>query len=79
MNKENIIRSLNESGLDLVTVWVTCCAAMVMYNLRESTSDINLGCSNDCFEILIENYKDKRTWPDGMRSIEYNNIEIFKE
>ncbi|WP_028973437.1 hypothetical protein [Spirochaeta cellobiosiphila] len=80
MNKDEITKYLNNSKLDLDEVWIICGAAMVLHDLRESTSDIDLGCKKEYFEKLITNNKNIKTWPDGMRSIDFDeNIEIFEE
>ena len=80
MNKDNIIKYLNNTKLDLEKVWIICGAAMVLHDLRESTTDIDLGCKKEYFEKLILNNSNVKTWPDGMRSIDFDeNIEIFEE
>lgn len=80
MNKSDMIRELKNSKLDLAKVWVLCGSAMVLHNLREITSDIDLGCSSEYFNELLKNNPPMKIWCNGDRSIDYaESIEIFEE
>jgi hypothetical protein len=80
MNKNDIIYELKDSGLDLSKVWLLCGAAMVMHELRETTSDIDLGSGALYFNELLKMSQPKNVWENGDRSIQFSQrIEIFEE
>ncbi len=80
MNKNDIIRELKHSKLDLSKIWVLCGSAMVLHGLRDCTSDIDLGCSFEYFKELLKNNPPIKIWDNGDRSIYFSEtIEIFEE
>ncbi len=64
MNKESIIKELKESKINLRKVWVICGAAMVLHDIREFAGDIDLGCSSEYFNEILNNKFEVKIWPD---------------
>lgn len=44
LTKEDILRNLTASGLDLSRCWLTAGGALVFHGLRMATADIDMGC-----------------------------------
>lgn len=79
MKKIDTIKELKQSNLDLAKVWTLCGTAMVLRGLRETTSDIDLGCSTKYFHELLKNKYPIKNLDNGNRSINYSEyIEIFE-
>jgi hypothetical protein len=79
MIKNEIIKELNKSELDLKQVWLVCGAAMVLYGIKNETKDLDLGCNSKYFNDLIKKGYGSIIWSDNTRSIQYNpKIEIFE-
>lgn len=57
MNKKEIISILKKYNFDKNEYVVISGAAMVLYNLKETTSDIDLSVSEDYLKFLLENYE----------------------
>ena len=52
MNKDDLLRNLKASGLDLSRCWITAGGALVFYGLREETADIDMGCESSLADEL---------------------------
>lgn len=52
MKKDDILRNLEASGLDLSRCWITAGGALVFYGLREETADIDMGCESSLADEL---------------------------
>lgn len=80
MNKQEIIRILQNFPYDSNEYWVITGAAMVLYGMKEQTRDIDLGCSRDLADRLeADGYLHART-EDGMRWFKLGeHIEVFEE
>lgn len=52
MNREHIKAILKSHALPEDSYWVLMGAAMVLYGIKEETSDIDLGCTDALFERI---------------------------
>ena len=52
LKKAEIVGLLNEMAFDSDKYWVTSGAAMVIYGIKESTRDIDLGCTTELADKL---------------------------
>ena len=80
MDKQGILNCLSEFPYDRNEYWVITGGAMVLYDIREQTADVDLGCSERLADRLeADGYLFRRT-DDGKRWFKYgDNIEIFEE
>lgn len=80
MDKQGILNCLSEFPYDRNEYWVITGGAMVLYDIREQTADVDLGCSKRLADRLeADGYLFRRT-DDGKRWFKYgDNIEIFEE
>ena len=80
MNKWEILNCLSEFPYDRNEYWVITGGAMVLYGMREQTTDIDLGCSKRLADQLEADGCMLRRTDDGKRWFKYGeNIEIFEE
>lgn len=80
MNKWEILNCLSEFPYDRNEYWVITGGAMVLYGMREQTTDIDLGCSKRLADQLEADGCMLRRTNDGKRWFKYGeNIEIFEE
>ena len=54
LNKEKIKDLLNELPFSQQSYWVLMGAALVMYGIKDTTHDIDLGCTDELFAHLRE-------------------------
>lgn len=79
MNKKEIIKRLNELPIPKTEYWVITGSALVLHNIKEETSDIDLGCTTNLINELIKLGYDYKILKDYTRYIKYNqNIEIYE-
>lgn len=77
--KEDIINRLNELNFNKDLYWITTGAAMVMYGLKEFTSDIDLGCDSELISQLESNGVKATILPDFTKRIIIEpDVEIFE-
>ena len=77
--KKQIIARLEELHLDDTKYWLITGGAMVLYGLREQTSDIDLGCTSDLADLLQQEGFPVERMPDGTRKIVVaEDVEIFE-
>lgn len=57
LNKEQILNILKKYNFDKNEFIILSGASMVMYGIREYTSDIDIAVSNNLYNNLINNYK----------------------
>jgi len=78
MNKQDIIKALNELNLDKSRYWLNAGSAMIFYGLRETTNDIDMGCTSSLADELENKFPTKRI-KDGTRRLELrNDIEMYE-
>lgn len=79
MNRRDILQILNDLPFDRGEYWLVAGGAMVLYGLREETSDIDLGCSTRLADELERQGRRVIRWDDGTRQICYGpGIELFE-
>lgn len=80
MDKQGILNCLSKLPYNRNEYWIITGGAMVLYDIREQTTDIDLGCSKQLADQLeAEGFLFKRT-DDGKRWFKYgDNIDIFEE
>jgi hypothetical protein len=80
MDKQEILKCLSEFPYDRNEYWVITGGAMVIYDIREQTADIDLGCSKRLADHLEADGCLFRRTDDGKRWFRYgDHIEIFEE
>ncbi len=80
MNRNDILRALRSFPFDPGEYWVLTGAAMVLYGIRESTSDIDLGCSAQMADRLEAEGRLYRRTENGKRWFRYGEtIEVFED
>ena len=79
LRKDEIIGFLNEAAFDRSEYWVTSGAAMVLHGIKETTRDIDLGCTTQMADRLEREGYDVEALRDGSRKIVFSSaIEIFE-
>ena len=79
MDKTEIIEELNRFPYSKKDYWVLTGGAMVLYGIKEQTSDIDLGCSLKLADELERDGFFFRFTESGRRHFKYeDNIEIFE-
>ena len=80
MNRNDILRALLALPFDPGEYWVLTGAAMVLYGIRKSTSDIDLGCSAQMADRLEAEGRLYRRTENGKRWFRYGeSIEVFED
>ena len=79
MNKQDILQILGALPFDKGAYWLAAGGAMVLYGLREETSDIDLGCTKKLADELERQGHRVIRWEDGTRQICYGpGIDLFE-
>ena len=79
LRKDEIIGLLNEAAFDRSEYWVTSGAAMVLHGIKETTRDIDLGCTTQMADRLEREGYAVEVLRDGSRKIVFScAIEIFE-
>ena len=79
LHKEEIICLLTETAFDIEEYWVTSGAAMVLHGIKETTRDIDLGCTSQMADKLESEGYHVEVLHDGSRKIAFSEqIEIFE-
>ena len=79
LRKAEIIGLLRQAAFDKNEYWVTSGAAMVLHGIRETTRDIDLGCTSPMADRLERQGYDTEVLRDGSRKIVFSEtIEIFE-
>ena len=80
MVKADIIKRLMDLKFPISEYWLITGGAMVLYGLRDATSDIDLGCSKSLADMLEKNGYTTIKLSDGTRKITIaDDIEIFED
>ena len=79
MNKQEIIENLSLFPYSRDDYWIITGAAMVLYGIREQTSDIDIGCTTSMANQLEQAGYSYKITESGNRWFKFNNnIEIFE-
>jgi len=77
--KEDIVRILRDMDLPLSEYWITSGAALVMHGVKETTRDIDLGCTTNLVEQYLRKGCKYSVANDDTRIVEVNEkIEILE-
>jgi len=77
--KEDIIKILKDIDLPLSEYWITSGAGLVIHGVKESTNDIDLGCTTNLIEHFLKKGCKYRVAEDNSRIMEITNtIEILE-
>ena len=69
LDKEEIVCLLKEAAFGIDEYWVTSGAAMVLYGIRDTTRDIDLGCTSQMADRLESTGYSVEILRDGSRKI----------
>jgi hypothetical protein len=72
--KEDIIKILKNMDLPLSEYWITSGAGLVIHGVKESTNDIDLGCTTNLIEHFLKKGCKYKVVEDNSRIIEINEI-----
>ena len=79
MDQQAILSRLSAFPYDRNEYWVITGAAMVLYEIREQTADIDLGCSGRLADLLEADGYLFRRMENGKRWFKYgDHIELFE-
>lgn len=79
LKKEEITALLREAAFDAEDYWVVAGAAMVLYGIKDTTRDLDLGCTSQLADKLEENGYATELLCDGSRRIVFSDtIELFE-
>ena len=80
MNRDELLRRLNELPFSKEDYWLITGGAMVLYGIRAETGDIDLGCTRKLAAELEANGYPVTVMPDGSKKICLSDdVEIFEE
>lgn len=78
--KDNIVKIINDLDLPLNEYWITSGSALVMHGVKETATDIDLGCTRKLWEDFLQKGYTYRIEKDNSKIIEVNEyVEIIKE
>lgn len=79
MNKTQLLQKLTLMDLPPTEYWLVAGGAMVLYGLRETTADIDLGCTSDLADELERRGCPTVRMEDGTRKISLGaGCELFE-
>lgn len=79
MKKTDVIKAVTQLGYDFNQYCVIMGSAMVMHELKESTNDIDIGCSSELFQqLLLQGYTFSINSIGLKKIIIENHIELFE-
>jgi hypothetical protein len=79
LNKKDIIKIIKDMKLPLGEYWVTSGAALVLHEVKETTKDIDLGCTTQLAEQYIKKGCKYRVSKNNIRIIKVNDtIEMLE-
>lgn len=78
-DKKSLLQKLEQMNLDRTQYWLITGGAMVLYDAKEQTADIDLGCTSQLADQLQQKGCAVERMPDGTRRIVYDGqVEIFE-
>lgn len=79
LGKEDIIKILKNMELPLNEYWITSGAGLVIHGVKETTNDIDLGCTTNLVELFLEKGCKYTVEKDNSRIVQINDtIEILE-
>ena len=80
LTREDVLRNLAASGLDLERCWITAGGALLFYGLRDATADIDMGCEPSLADELETAGHPAERSPEGRRRFHLpGNIDISED
>ena len=80
MNRTQLLERLKTLEFDKKDYWLITGGAMVLYELRAETGDIDLGCTKEMADALEASGHTPTILKDGTRKFLYGeDVEIFEE
>ena len=77
--KEDIIKILKDMNLPISEYWVTSGAGLVIHGVKETTRDIDLGCTTNLVEHFIKKGCKYRVAKDNTKIVQVNDeVEILE-
>ncbi|WP_346849061.1 hypothetical protein [uncultured Clostridium sp.] len=79
LGKEYIVKILKNMELPLSEYWITSGAGLVIHGVKETTNDIDLGCTTNLVELFLKKGCKYTVEKDNSRIIQINDtIEILE-
>ncbi|MEW8995663.1 hypothetical protein [Clostridium sp.] len=79
LGKEDIIKILKNMELPLNEYWITSGAGLVIHGVKETTRDIDLGCTTNLVELFLKKGCKYTVEKDNSRIVQINDtIEILE-
>lgn len=79
LGKEDIVKILKNMELPLSEYWITSGAGLVIHGVKETTNDIDLGCTTNLVELFLKKGCKYKVEKDNSRIIQINDtIEILE-
>lgn len=80
LSREDVLRNLAASDLDLNRCWITAGGALLFYGLRDATADIDMGCEPSLADELEAVGYPAEQSPEGRRRFHLpGNIDISED
>ncbi|WP_326513457.1 hypothetical protein [Clostridium intestinale] len=80
LDKNYIIKMLNDLNLPPSEYWITSGSALVMHGVKQYTKDIDLGCTNSLWDFFLQNGHMFRVGKDNSKIMQINEyVEVIKE
>ncbi|MDP4091423.1 MAG: hypothetical protein Q8930_19435 [Bacillota bacterium] len=80
LNKENIIKIIKDMNLPIGDFWISSGAALVIHGVKEYTRDIDLGCNENLWNLLLNEGYTYRVADDNSKIMALNDsIELIKD
>ncbi|WP_286910142.1 hypothetical protein [Clostridium sp. UBA1652] len=80
LNKNSIIKMLNDLNLPPSEYWITSGSALVMHGVKQYTKDIDLGCTNSLWDFFLQNGHMFKVGKDNSKIMQINEyVEVIKE
>jgi hypothetical protein len=77
--KADIVKILNDINLPVSEYWITSGAGLVMHGVKETTRDIDLGCTTNLVEQYLKKDCKYQVADDNTRIVEVNDkIEMLE-
>ena len=79
MNRQEIIKTLKESDLNLKELWFGFGGGLVMHGLKDNSKDIDAQISSSYFQELVDKGHEWKEAPMGGRMIVYSEtVDLFE-
>lgn len=79
LDKKDIVKLVKELNLPQNEYWITAGSGLVMHNIKDTTRDIDLGCTTELANYFIDHGCKFEYDSDGTRIVKVNsNVEAFE-